>query len=275
VTTITTAVAATITTKHTHTHTYIHTHGDTHNINNNSDNNDNNNNSNNDNNNDNNNNDNNNNNSSNDDSTTNNNSNNNNNNSNNNNNNNNMSTNNMTIVNTARVRSGGNYISTYMFMSWLWFDTYIVSLVIADENLRNGTFTECQQSIVPTTNQSPSFLRSGGRLSDTEKADLRRRFNRYVQYFWNITCTHTLPYKIVHILTSIVLHGRTEEYDGFTIKHKHHISPAIGSEIVVDYGQQYFEESTVLCICNKCTEGISHSSSSHNSDNSDSEYISN
>jgi hypothetical protein len=41
----------------------------------------------------------------------------------------------MTIVNTARVCSGGNYIPTYMFMSWLWFDTYIVSLVIANEGL--------------------------------------------------------------------------------------------------------------------------------------------
>jgi hypothetical protein len=186
--------------------------------------------------------------------------------------------------------------------------------------------------IVPTTNQSPSFLRSGGRLSNTQKADLKRRFNRYVQYFWNVTCTHTLPYKIVyycakgrgiectrsgphtfaeiqqtlvlfneyvgdtmmtalkdanyssliyhseahdcitygplqyanhecyshykfsqnaHILTSIVLHGRTEEYDGFKIKQNHLISPAIGSEIVVDYGQQFFAQSTVSCICNK------------------------
>jgi hypothetical protein len=78
-----------------------------------------------------------------------------------------------------------------------------------------------------------------------------------------------------NILTSIVLHSTTQVYDGFRIRHRDNTSPLIGSEIVVDYGQQYFTSSAVLCICNNCIAEITHSSSSNSSDadnDADSDY---
>jgi hypothetical protein len=78
----------------------------------------------------------------------------------------------------------------------------------------------------------------------------------------------TYAYRIITTKCPYYVHYHKSRHSFYFRQHR--ISPAI----VVDYSQQYFDQSTVSCICNKCTEGSAHSSSSHNSNNSKSEYIS-